>query len=144
MVQVNLLAVLACGVAAMVLGSLWYSPLLFGNIWMKELGIKKEAMTDSMKKKMIVSYIFGFIGSLVTAYVLGQMIAYNSLDTFAKAVWLGLFIWLGFIAPVSLGGVLWEGKSVKLYFINNFYNIVQLAIYTAIFVNWPATTAISS
>jgi hypothetical protein len=35
---VNLLAVLACAIAGMVVGFLWYSPMLFANPWMRLMG----------------------------------------------------------------------------------------------------------
>ena len=34
-ININFAAILVCGLAFMVLGAFWYSPLLFGRIWMR-------------------------------------------------------------------------------------------------------------
>ena len=54
---INYWAVLASGVAAMVVGGIWYGPL-FGKMWMQGMGWdpnNKELM-DKMKKSMGVAY----------------------------------------------------------------------------------------
>jgi hypothetical protein len=58
--EINYLAVLVAALVSMVIGGLWYSPLLFGNIWMKLSGItqkdvekaKKQGMMKSMGKRV--------------------------------------------------------------------------------------------
>jgi hypothetical protein len=36
--NLNLLAILVAAIATMPIGFLWYSPLLFANPWMREMG----------------------------------------------------------------------------------------------------------
>ena len=54
--EVNLLAVLVSGVAAMVIGALWYSPLLFGKLWMNGMGFTEAKMKEMKEKGMAASY----------------------------------------------------------------------------------------
>ena len=42
MPQVNLIAVLVCGVVSLALGGLWYSPALFGKAWQRGAGLSDE------------------------------------------------------------------------------------------------------
>ena len=56
--HVSWIAVAACGVATLVLGGLWYSPLLFNKIWMREAGV-----TPDMAKGMNMPLVMG--GTLV-------------------------------------------------------------------------------
>ena len=65
--DVNLLAVLVCGVAAMAVGFLWYSPLLFAKPWVKEMGydMNDKAKTDEMRKTAGPAYSASFVGSLL-------------------------------------------------------------------------------
>jgi hypothetical protein len=42
MPQVNLIAVLLCGVASLVLGGLWYSPMLFAKSWQSGASLSDE------------------------------------------------------------------------------------------------------
>lgn len=43
--QINIWAVLLATAATMVLGFLWYSPLLFGNAWAKRLNVNMEDLS---------------------------------------------------------------------------------------------------
>ena len=48
---VNYLAVLVAAIVSMVIGGLWYSPLLFGNVWMKLSGITQKDVEKAKKKE---------------------------------------------------------------------------------------------
>ena len=79
---------------------------------------------------------FGFISMLVMAYVLAHVVAFAQAATFADALMAGFWTWLGFIATVLLGTVLWEGKPVKLYLINVSHYLVVLLVMASILVMW--------
>ncbi len=139
-VPINYLALLACAVASMVLGSLWYGPL-FGKPWMKEMGISKpDTMDAKMKKEMNKSYSLMFVGSLVMAYVLAHSLVFAStylkVEGVSAGVMAGFWSWLGFIAPVTLGSVLWERKSWKLWMLNNGYQLVNICVAGVILAMW--------
>jgi hypothetical protein len=48
----------------------------------------------------------------------------------------GFFNWIGFIAPVTLGTVLWGGKSWKLWLIDNGFYLIDLLIMGMILAVW--------
>lgn len=48
----------------------------------------------------------------------------------------GFWNWLGFVAPVTLGGVLWEGKPWKLWGLNNGYQLLSLLVMGVILALW--------
>ena len=129
-VPVNYVAVLGAAVFSMVLGSLWYGPLL-GNAWMKEMGYKSgKTMQDAMKKSMGMTYGLMFVGSLVMAWVLAHAMVFSGMfmktDGLSTGLMTGFFNWLGFVVPTSLGTVLWDGKSWKLWKINAGYYLLSL------------------
>lgn len=144
MVPTNLLAVLLCGLLSMVLGSLWYGPL-FGKPWMKMMGFHQSDI-DAAKKKgfvgsgMAKSYSLMLVGSLLTAFVLSHLITFAELYFAKPGVETGLLTaagtWLGLIAPVTMGSVLWENKSWKLWLLNNGYQLCYLLIASVILVSW--------
>jgi Protein of unknown function (DUF1761) len=70
--HINLLAVLVAAIATMVVGFLWYSPLLFAKAWMKEMGYdpNDKAKTEKMKKSAGPAYGGSFLASLVSAFIL--------------------------------------------------------------------------
>lgn len=130
-VNVNLLAVLVCGIASMVIGFVWYSKVLFGNVWMKLSGIS-EAQMKKANSNMPMLYGTMFIASLVMAYVLAHFASYAGAVTLMDGVVAGFWAWLGFVATTMLTGVLYEGKPMKLYFINAGYQLVTLVVMGAI------------
>jgi hypothetical protein len=50
--NLNLLAVLVAAISTMVVGFLWYSPILFAKPWMREMGYDPDdkAKTKEMQK----------------------------------------------------------------------------------------------
>lgn len=136
-IEVNYLAVLVAGISAMVLGSIWYSPMLFGAVWMKESGVSKQQIDAAKKKGMALSYILNFIAALVTAYVLAHFLYYTNAATVTAGLQTAFWIWLGFIVTVLLGSVLWESKSCKYFLINVVYHLASLLAMSAILVAWP-------
>lgn len=134
-VSINFLAILVCGVVYMVLGSLWYSPLLFGKIWMRFMDKSEEELKE-MQKGVWKSYVLSFIGSLVMAYVLAHIIKYAEGKTVLDGFMSGISVWFGFVVTTHLAPVLFEGRRPELYVINSFYNLVSLVIMGIVLTVW--------
>ncbi len=134
-VEVNFLAVILAAVGSMVVGFLWYSPMLFAKRWMKLMGHTTESM-KSAQKQMGMMYGLSFVVSLVTAYVLSHVMAlsenffhYSMLQTgLTTAFWM----WLGFVAPVQMTEVLFGGKKWELFGINTGYQLASLLVMAVI------------
>jgi hypothetical protein len=133
---INLLAVVVSAVVGMVIGMAWYSPLLFGNVWMKLSGMTKKQLDESKKKGMAVPAAVGFLAALVMSYILAHFVDYTGATTALMGIQTGVWLWLGFIATVLLNSVLWEGKPVKLYFLNIAHYLAVLAAMGAILAVW--------
>ena len=129
---VNLLAVLVAAVVAFILGSLWYSPVLFGKQWMKLAGIKKQHKDSNMWLRFLVY----FIGQFIMAFVLAHFIIFTNSMNYVEGLTTAFWLWLGFIAPITIGGVLWEKKSIKLFALNNAYNLIALGLMSVILLAW--------
>lgn len=136
-VEVNYLAVLVATLFMMVIGGLWYSPVLFGNAWMKEVGLSKKDMEGpKAKKRMMMSWVFGFLSWLVEVYVLALAIEMAQVLNAQEGALVGFWVWLGFMATVGLGSVLWEMKSMKYFLINQGFNLVAMVVAGAILGAW--------
>ena len=134
-VNVNYSAVLVCGIISMVLGALWYGPL-FSKKWIAYMDFTPEQIETGKKKGMTTSYLVNFIGALVMAYVLSHIIDFAQAETVSRGLQTGFWVWLGFVATVSLGSVLWEGRPTGLYILNNAYQLLALLINGAILAVW--------
>ena len=134
--NINLLAVLVAAIVGMVVGALWYS-VLFGKTWMKLMGITEAKMKEAQDKgSMSKSYLIAFLGILIMSYVLANFIEFTQATTISEALQVGFWSWLGFIATVSLGSILWECKPVKLYLINVAHQLVVLVLMSIILTLW--------
>ena len=137
-IYVNYWAVLVAALASTALGMLWYSKLLFGKAWMREMGFTNESMERAKARGMHKLYAAAFAGSLVMAYVLAHFVFVWAATDFVGAFQLAFWTWLGFVATVMLGGVLWEGKSMKLYVLNALYQLASLYVMALILAYWWA------
>jgi len=133
-IVIRLEAVLVAAIVAMVVGAFWYSPLGFGEAWMRLTGMKKP--TKSMKKKVQKAYALMFVSSLVMSLILAFEVRYNLAVTLLDGAMVGVWLWLGFVATTQLTGVLWQNKSWTLYFIESGYYLVVLAITGALLTVW--------
>jgi len=131
--QVNYLAVLVCTAVAMVLGALWYSQILFGNAWMKGVGLKNEDVSKSDTSKAMLG---GLVIAFVINIVLSSFIIMTQTTTFWMGVHIGALVGVGFIAMVLLMNSLYEKRSLKLWVINSFYHIILLMINGGILAVW--------
>ena len=135
-VNINFVAVLVGAAVQMAIGMLWYSPILFGNLWMRLMGFTDKDVTKAKKKEMIKSYIIMFISILVMTFLVAFFVSKIGVVDFVDGGIVGFQIWIGFIATTMLGSVLWEGKSWKLYLINTGHYLVVLIVSGAILGHW--------
>ena len=138
-VPINYLAIVVAAIASMVIGYLWYGPI-FGKPWMKLMGMSSAQMSAEKKKGMAKGYIIMYITSAIMAYVLAHALVFGNAYLHASGIMSGIMVgfwnWLGFIATVTVGSVLWEGKSWKLWFLNNGFWLVNLCIMGIILELW--------
>ena len=139
--DVNYIAVVVAAVANMALGALWFGPL-FGKQWVKASGITSERMEEAKKKGMASNYFLMFIGSLLTAYILSHIVIFADAYPYLEIsdMWLGLsagFVsWMGFVAPVTIGVVLWEGKSWRHWLITYGFHLAGLLLMGVMLALW--------
>jgi hypothetical protein len=134
-VEVNYIAVLAAAVLNMAIGVAWYSPYVFGEIWMKAVGITEHDMQKN-KKKMWQLYGMSFVAALIMAFVLAHIIQYVQANSIYNGIEAGAWVWLGFVATSLLPVYLFENRPIKLYMINAAYQLVALAGMGALLVLW--------
>ena len=138
-VGINPWAVLVSAIAAMVIGFLWYSPILFANPWMRLMGFdpNDKAKIAEMRKGAGKIYGLAFVASLVSAVVLAKIIAVTSVVTIPYGMKVGFAVWLGFVTTVQLTGALFGRQPTRLYLINTGYQLVCYLAMGAVLAQWP-------
>jgi hypothetical protein len=135
---VNMWAVLVSALATMVVGFVWYSPILFARPWTILMGYDPDdkAKMAEMQKSAGPSYILSLIASVVAAAVLGKIIAIATVNTALYGMKVGLAVWLGFVTTVQLTNALFSRQPAKLYAINTGYQLVCFLAMGAILGAW--------
>ena len=120
----SLLGILLAIVYNLVIGSLWYSPMLFGNRWTVLVGHRD----DDIQGGMTPGILLGALG-VALLEALGFNILRNLTGTngFFSGLMLGFFVWLFFLVPPFLNRVLYEKTSRDLFLINAGANLVTFA-----------------
>ncbi len=138
-ISVNYFAVIVAAIVNMVVGFLWFGPI-FGKQWVKMMGWTPEQIKEAQKKGMTKSYIIAIIGSLLTAWVIAELTvtlgSYLGLSGVMAGLKAGFIGWIGFVVPVGLSTVAWEGKSWNLWLLNVGYYLVALLLMGAIIGAW--------
>ena len=111
-----------------IVGALWYSPILFLKQWQRLGGVSEEAMRGSIAKGMAT----WIVGALLMAFVLAHAVYYAGARSAATGAAVGFFNWLGFILVVQLDD--WAAAKRPLGFlaINAGANLVSLLVMGAI------------
>jgi len=135
-IDVNWYAVLAATASNMVLGGLWYGPIL-GKRWMKAMGMDPNMpMTPERKKAGNKAMALMVPLAFITAYVLAHFVDYTGSATALEGAQCAFWLWLGFQMPLLLQGKLFENKKMELIYINGSYQLVALLIQGAILAAW--------
>ncbi|HEY6945211.1 MAG TPA: DUF1761 domain-containing protein [Candidatus Acidoferrum sp.] len=136
--SLNWLAILVAAIASMVLGFLWYSPLLFAKAWTREMGydINDKTKMDEMRKSAVPAYAGSFVASLIAAFTLALILHGMRAESLHFGLMASFHIWLGFVATVQFSGALFAKQSMKLFAINTGYQLVCYLVMGAILVAW--------
>ena len=127
MPEVNLLAVLLCGVSSLVLGALWYAPPLFGRAWQRLSGVSDEAIAGG---GMAMIFGLAFALSLLAAYVFAMFLGpdFGLVPAIGAGASAGL-CWVGASYGINY---LFERRPFALWLINAGYHTVQFTLFGAI------------
>jgi hypothetical protein len=132
---INLWAILVGGVSSMVIGFIWYGPLL-GKAWARYTGWTEDKIKSLSGKTMGVTYGLTFIAALASCLAL--MVFSRSLGavSVADGLLIGLLAGVGFAAMAFATTHLFDHKPVGLWLIVSGYQIVFLAVAGIIVTVW--------
>ena len=134
----RLLPMIAAAIAMMVIGFLWYSPLLFANPWMRAMGYDpndKEKLKE-MQKGAGPLYASAFVASVISAFALHVFAHQMQITTAPAGLQLGLWCWAGFVATVQFTDAIFGKRGRTLLIINSGYQLVSYLAMGAIIGGW--------
>ncbi len=160
--EMNFIAVFVAALTTLVVGSIWYSPILFGKAWMKETGLNEEDLKKgSMLKIFGLTYLFSvffalifqvlcihqfgplgmiggpeFVDAAKPSYAAFMADYGDAFRTFKHGALHGFMSGLFLAFPFIAINGLFERKSWKYIFIHTGYWIVTMTIMGAIVCGW--------
>jgi hypothetical protein len=122
----------------MIIGFIWYSPLLFAKAWVREMGydINDKAKMEEMRKSAGPAYAGSFVAGFISAFTLALILHGLRAEDLRFGLMAGFHIWLGFVATVQFTGALFAKQSMKLFAINTGYQLVCYLVMSAILTAW--------
>lgn len=131
-IYINHIAVFICAGLNLLLGALWYSPLLFSKAWMHETKLTEDQLAQSNPGKIYgLAFFFALIMSYNLAFYLG--------DAQTDALWGAI---AGFLAGFGWATLsfaiiaLFERRSWKYILINGGYITVYFTLIGLILGVW--------
>ncbi|GAA3636331.1 DUF1761 domain-containing protein [Microbacterium awajiense] len=137
--EINYWAVMLATLSSMVVGSIWYTPKVFGNRWAKLAKVDMFAEKTAVQAWMpIIVTVFVSFG---TAWVLAgaTTIAWHFYGGgyFAGAIVTGVLLWAGFTAARFITHDQFEGRPTSLTVLNIAHELVTVLVMAIIIGVWP-------
>ena len=133
-VEFNWLAVVAAGIAAFVLGGVWYSPIGFVRPWQRLIGKTDEQLREGMSSMMAMGS--QAVQQVVTTFAVATIVSWSGAGNVVEGLWVGVIVGVGVLAADGLKLVFFEGRPFQLYLINAGYSALAVVIMGAILGGW--------
>ncbi len=122
--QLNWIGILVCGISSMVLGALWYSPLLFGKAWQRGAGLSDE---DLAAGNMALIYGLAFLLSLIAAAAFAMLL--GDRHGLGPSIAVGAAAGACWVAASFGINYLFERRSLRQWLINGGYHLFQFSLF---------------
>lgn len=122
--EINWIAIVAAGLSSMVLGALWYSPLMFHKAWQAGAGLSDADLAQGHPG---IIYGGATLLSLIAAGVFSMFLGPRPELGFALGA--GLSAGLCWVAASFGINYLFERRSLRLWLINGGYHSVQFTLF---------------
>ena len=127
--EINFFAVVAAAVSSFLLGGIWYSPMCFGNTWIKESGFD-ESQAGHPVQVFGLSLFFALIAAFAFSILLGPT------PDMLSAIHFALLVGFGFIGTSFAINYQFSNKSLVLLAIDGGYHLTQFLLYGVILALW--------
>lgn len=130
----EVIGVILSVIASIVVGGFWYSPLLFGPLWMREVGLTEEkmsTMSTTPKQAITIAIVLG----AVFAILINVFFTWIGVRTIAQGAVLSVLCCLTFFVVPYLIHSVFEDTSKKAWAIYASHELLLSAVIGAI-VSW--------
>lgn len=130
--SLNWLSILVATVVYFALGALWYSPVLFANVWMKLRNVTEEDIGEPNP----VIFLYSFILQFIAVVSLALFITALGINTAGNGALIGFGAGAGFVFTLAGTTGIFSEVPMKLHFLDNGYHVVGLVLAGLILGLW--------
>ncbi|BDV29438.1 DUF1761 domain-containing protein [Microbacterium terricola] len=136
--EINYWAVLLATLSSMVVGSIWYTPKVFGTRWAELAKVDMNRPAATAFWPIVTTVLVSFI----TAWVLAGATSiawhfYGGGGYFWGAIVTAVTLWAGFTAARFITHDAFEGRPTSLTVMNIAHELVTVVIMAVIIGVWP-------
>ncbi len=135
--EINYWAVLIATASSMVVGSIWYTPKVFGTRWAKLANVDMDRPGASAVVPIVVTLIVSFITAWVLAGASSIAWHFYGGSYLWSALATGVILWAGFTAARFITHDAFEGRPSSLTVLNIAHELVTIVIMALIIGVWP-------
>ena len=136
--EINYIAVIVATLSSMIVGTVWYSPRVFGNYWMKAAGITPTGNAADAIRPIVVTVIVSFITAWVLAGATFIAFDFYGGSFFVNSLLTSIVLWGGFTAARFITHDQFDGRPNGLTVLNVSHEFVTIVIMALIIGVWPA------
>lgn len=135
--EINYWAVLVATLASMVIGSIWYTPKVFGARWMKLAKVTPATTTVGAWVPILVGIALGFLLAWVLAGATAIAWHFYGGGYLLAAIVTAITLWAGFTAGRIIVHDVFEGRPSGLTVLTIAHELVTVVVMAIIIGVWP-------
>ncbi|MGH8727330.1 MAG: DUF1761 domain-containing protein [Burkholderiales bacterium] len=129
--KINWMAVFVVVVLHQALGFLWYSPMLFGDLWMDAIGLVPEDAQPTP-----TPFVLAIAASLALNVTLAWLFTRLYVASAMSGMWIAFICWLGFFVLNSATHSAFEGETLPLILISGGKELVAFLLSGTVLGAW--------
>jgi len=136
--DINYWGVVLATLSSMVVGSIWYTPKVFGNYWMDAAGVTPSGKARDALGPIALTLVVSFVTAWVLAGAAFISWKFYGGSFFTNSVITGLILWAGFTAARFAAHDAFDRRPVGLSVLNISHELVTILIMSLIIGALPA------
>lgn len=135
--EINYWAVVLATLSSMVVGSIWYTPKVFGDRWMRLAKVTPDRKGSSAIVPIVVTVLVSFITAWVLAGATAISWHFYGGEYWWNAIVTAVVLWAGFTAARFITHDAFEGRPSSLTVLNIGHELLLMLIMAVIIGVWP-------
>lgn len=135
--EINYLAVIAATLSSMLVGSIWYTPKVFGNYWMAKSGVTPSGNSKDAIKPIVITLLVSFVTAWVLAGAIYISFEFYGGSFLVNALVTAIILWAGLTAARFITHDAFDGRPTGLTVLNVAHEFVTLVVMALIIGVWP-------